>query len=147
MTSRVFSPTVIDALISKRTFALEWFLGLEALLWGLFILQPWIATFDSLPVAYSVIGWLPEWFVGGFFTLHGSLSCWALWRTLTAPPDSDRRYWVGWCRRAALVSAGAWSLVLTSFLFAAPGSTATPIYLGLTCASAWVYLRLRLRFA
>lgn len=145
-TSRVFSGWLIGALLRWRTHALEGFLAVEALLLGLWMIQPWLSTFGAIPEAYTLLGLVPEWVLGAVWTTHGAASLWALWRTMAHQKMTGRLYWVGWCRRSALASVALWSLMLASFLAAVPGSTATPVYLGLVLASAWVYLRLYLRY-
>lgn len=144
--SRLLSVSLVRALINRRTHVLELFLGLESLIWGAWILDPLHDTFGALPTAYTVLGLVPEWAIGLVWTMHGSVSLYALWRTISRPGLRSRTHWIGLCRRAALAGVGLWSLVLVSFLAAVPGSTATPIYLGLVLANAWVYLRLHLKY-
>lgn len=129
-------PSIVGALLRRQTWALEAFLASQAVTWGAWVANPWSNVFDALPELYSVLAMLPEWFVGGVFVAHGLLYGWALWR-------GD----VALCRRAALVNAGLWILVLTSFLMTVPWSTGTPIYACSALASVWVYVRLHWRFA
>lgn len=135
-----------SAILLRRTHMLEAFLALEAMVWGAWVLNPAFDAFESIPRAYTLLGLLPEWFVGMVFLGHGVAAAYVLYRTWADESREVRRGYVHWCRRAALAGAGLWSVVLVSFALTVPTSTAVPVYFGLMLASMWVYVRLDWRY-
>ena len=120
-----------DALRSRQTFVLETFLAVQSITWGAWVASPMFDAFVSVPQAYSLLVWLPEWLVGGAFVVHGCAHMYVIYLR-------DVRL----CRNAAMGAVGLWGLVLMNMLVSVPLSTATPIYLCSVLASLWVYVRL-----
>lgn len=132
---------VVGAVLRHRTFVLEWFLALEALFCGLWILAPW-PSFS----ANSLLSGLPEPLIGLVFILHGGLAAYALMKE-NAPRHPRSQANLDLCRRSALMSAWFWSLVLGSFALVSPQATlAIPVFMSFVFAAFWVYLRLYLRY-
>lgn len=125
---------LVGALLTRQTWTLELFLAIQSLTWGLWLLGPWSA-FGQVPAAFTVLGLVPEPIWGGLFAAHGLAHLIALWK-------GDPHL----CRRAAIVTAGLWSVVLGSFLVTVPLSTAVPIYGVNVLGASWVYMRLHWRF-
>lgn len=139
MGARVYEWTIC-ALLHHRTTVLEWFLAMEALLCGLWVLKPG-AAFG----APTLLTYLPESLTGAVFTAHGLLAVLALARVRPGKPRGLRN--LDLCRRSALASAALWTMVLASYLFAGPGSTLViPLLAGFVISSLWVYFRLFLLF-
>lgn len=121
---------LVIVLRDRQTWALEYFLAWQALVWGLWLLLPF-RSFDVLPNAYTLLGLVPEPIWGVLFTGHGAAYLVVLWR----------RH-VDLCRRAALVTAWLWLTVLVSLLLTIPIATSTPVYAGYVVACMVVYVRL-----
>lgn len=125
---------IVGVLLRRQTWALELFLAVQAVVWGVWLLAPW-RSFDVLPGAYTVLGLVPEYVWGTLFLGHGIAHVTALWR-------QDPHL----CRRAALALAGLWSIVLVSLLLTIPLATSTPIYGLNVLGCVAVYFRLHWRF-
>jgi hypothetical protein len=121
---------LVGMLRNRQTWALEYFLAYQSLVWGLWLLLPF-GSFDAVPNAFTVLGLIPEPVWGVLFAAHGAVYLGVLWR---------RR--VDLCRRAALVTAWLWLTVLVSLLLTIPLATSTPVYAGYAIACAVVYVRL-----
>lgn len=135
--------SLIDrALLRHRTFILEWFLALEAMFLGVYILLPG-ATFTRATALADV----PEWLTGLLFILHGSVGVWILLAENQRGVTRSQRN-LDFCRRSALASAGFWSAITLSYVIAPPAFTslAVPTTFSFVLASIWVYFRLYMRF-
>ena len=122
------------ALLVRQTWTLEFFLAVQAFVWGLWLLSPW-SSFGAIPNAYTVLGLIPESIWGLLFTGHGIAHLIVLWHQR---PDL--------CRRAALILASLWSAVFVSLLLTVPLATSTPIYAMNVLGCAWVFAHLDLRY-
>lgn len=111
----------------RRSFVIEAYLSLQAVMFGLWLLAPW-DTFAALPVAYDALMLLPEWVWGMLFTIHGVLH-------LTALDRGDMRM----RRRGTSVTILLWGTVLCGFVSAAALSTATPMYAMPVLAGIWAH--------
>lgn len=130
------------ALLRHRTFILEWFLALEAVLCGAAILLPG-PTFTNATALADV----PEPITGALFLLHGGVGVWILMAENERGVARSQRN-LDFCRRSALASAGFWTLITLSYVIAPPAlaSLAVPLTFSFVLASLWVYFRLYLRF-
>lgn len=133
MTGRVWG-WLVNALLTRQTWALELYLAVQSLTWGVWLLAPWSA-FGQVPDAFTVLGLIPEEVWGVIFASHGGVHLYVIWMR-------D----VGLCRRAVLALAALWLVVLVSLLLTIPLATSTPIYASSVLACLWVYLRLHWRF-
>lgn len=118
------------ALRNRQTWALEYFLAYQSLVWGLWLLLPF-SSFGQIPDAFTVLGLIPEWAWGALFAGHGIAYLVVLPR---GRPDL--------CRRAALILGWLWLTVLVSLLLTIPLATSTPVYGLYVVACAWVFARL-----
>lgn len=118
------------ALRRHQTWALEYFLAYQSLVWGLWLLLPF-SSFGVVPNAFTVLGLIPEPAWGLIFAGHGCAYLAALWRGR-----------IDLCQRGALVTVWLWSTVLVSLLLTIPLATSTPVYGSYMLAGAFVYLRL-----
>jgi len=118
------------ALRRHQTWALEYFLAWQSLVWGAWLLMPF-GSFEAVPGAFTVLGIIPEPVWGVLFFGHGCAYLWALWNERTEL-----------CRRAALILGGLWLAVFLSLVLTIPWATSTPVYGVYVIACAWVYARL-----
>lgn len=135
--------TLIErALLRHRTFILEWFLGLEALFLGLYMIMPG-PTFTTA----TALADIPEPLTGLLFMAQGGITLWILTRE-NAPKTSRSQRNLDHCRWSALSSAAFWTCILASYVMAPPALTSmsVPLTFSFVLASLWVYFRLYLRF-
>lgn len=112
----------------RRSFLLEVYLAVQAVVFGLWLLMPW-STFSTVSHAYRVLdAMLPEWVWGSLFAVQGFTHLWAL--------DRGR---FRWRRGMVLVMLFLWLTVAMAFLMTVPLSTATPMYLLPILGSLWAY--------
>lgn len=109
----------------QRTFGVEVYLALQALVFGAWLLAPW-DTFQQVPDIYSTLGLVPEWIWGCLFFGHGVLH-------LAALEMGSMRL----RHRGTSVLVFLWMIVLISFLTTAPLSSATPMYAFPALAGLW----------
>ncbi|MGE0456396.1 MAG: hypothetical protein AB7I13_00390 [Vicinamibacterales bacterium] len=139
MSARLYD-ALMGALLRHRTFILEWFLALEAICCGLWIIAP-TQTFTGASVLKDV----PEPLTGTLFLAFGTIGIWVQLRE-NVPKKARSQANLDFCRRWALASSGFWTLIVTSYLLARGTVLAVPMMIGFVLGSLWVYFRLYLRF-
>lgn len=138
--SRLYA-CLVRALLRHRTITLEWFLALQSLTCGLWILSPHQSIRSDVILAV-----VPEWALGLVFAAHGLAATLVLVRGQFKQPRSQRN--LDYCRRSALASAALWTILALGYALVPPvGSVAVPVLLGFVASALWVYLRLYLRYS
>lgn len=126
---------LVGALLKRQTFALEVFLAVQAMSWGVWVANPWSHALSAVPEAYTVLNLLPEWVVGLGFFVHGAVHLWVI-----SQRDTKR------CRDAALGSFFLWGVVVVNLSLGVPALPAIVVYSCSALAALWIYLRLDWRF-
>lgn len=109
----------------------EWQNAVAAILWGLWVLNPWGDAFTGAPPMVLMLHVAPEWLYGGVALALGGLKAFAL--------GSHRP-----CLRkqTALLLALFWLLISILIAFSRPASVAVVVYFGYAGSCALAYLRL-----
>lgn len=118
---------VLFALRDRRSFAVEVYLALQAIVFGWWLLMPW-QSFAVGSDVYTTLSLVPEAVWGTLFLGHGILH-------LVALETGDRRMRM----RGTSMVVFLWLVVLIAFVSAAPWSTATPTYLVPVLAGLWAH--------
>lgn len=113
------------ARIDRRSYMVELYLAIQALVFGLWLLAPW-PSFRSIPRVYDTLGLIPESVWGLAFSVEGLVHLWALGtRNMAARRGLTR------------ILTWLWLMVLFGVLATVPTSTATPMYLVPALAALW----------
>lgn len=110
----------------------EWWSAGVGVVWGLWLANPWVDAFGSLPVYQEMSKLAPDWAwgitvaAGGIFQLH------SLWNGV-----------YGWRRAASFGGCVTWLFVGLCMFASAPTSTGPPVYISLGALQAVIYLRLK----
>lgn len=116
----------------EDTLFIEWNQSLLSMLWGCWLLAPWL-TFGSSKSFALMAELAPEWVWGGLLIGAGSIQCWGLLR-------HQRNV-----RRSGVILGFALWVVVASLLIGANWQAASTItYPWVAINYAWTYWRLRL---
>lgn len=109
--------------------AVELLIGFAAILWGFWVGNPYWDAFAIAPHA-QFVEVAPEWFWGTFVGILGGIHI----ASTTVNVNYFRK-------RVAFLSFCTWLFVLLTFGWQRIFGPATSLYLTITVAQAWVYLR------
>ncbi len=130
---------VVATLVRRRTLTLEWYLALQTMVVG-----AWVLT--VLSFALSFRGRFFGWFtlIGFALVAQGALSVYALAKGRVGYPRTRQN--LNLCRRSMFGVAMLWSLLTVLSGLSRPLGLYWPILLGFVGAALWCYMRLALRF-
>jgi hypothetical protein len=121
----------IEKLFGCELHYAEYILAGVAVLWGVWLLNPWGVSFGTTKTFQIMAAMAPEEVWGGALALTGLTLIYGLRRDLR---------WLR--RRACFYLFVLWLLVAVATLIANPLSSAFPSYLGYSCLCLFAYLRL-----
>jgi len=110
----------------------EWWSGCVAVMWGMWLMNPWADPFATAPVYRSMAALAPSWTWGLIVSMIGV--------------SQLRSLWTGgyeWQRGAFFAACVAWLFVGLCMLASSPSNTGAPVYVSLSLLQAAIYWRLK----
>jgi len=122
----------LDDLLWRRDFdSAEFVMGIIAMIWGLWLLNPAWDSYVSTPSYAPLETLAPEWIVGVGMFMVGAAQIVALLLEARS-----------WRRATALMMVSAWVFIGVTFGYANIASTEGPVCLTYALAEIWAFLRL-----
>lgn len=122
---------IFNFLLRKQGEVGEFLLGFVGVLWGLWVANPYAATFVLPSYAAFLSSGIPEWIWGLGYVVLGLA-------TIIAALSKIHNL-----RLATIfMNILAWMFIAVMFIMAAPANTAFPIYITLSIFAIWLHIRL-----